>query len=75
MSDFKWGQKLVADMEHYRAHVYNHRKPCEEWKKTGWCKHFVQARAKMFHNEILGLLSDITTPCQHLNLLEKEAKG
>lgn len=47
---------IAQEMENYYK-VYNHRKPCEEWKKNKWCVHYIKARAKKFRNKVNGYLN------------------
>ncbi len=51
-------QKLFKDMAEWRE-VYNHKNPCKEYKKTGFCPHLIKARTQKFRyriRELIGIL-------------------
>lgn len=47
----KNNKQLLKDMDEWRER-YNHRTPCKEYKKHGFCKHLVKARTRKFRKKI-----------------------
>ena len=61
LMEMEWEEKskeLFRDMDEWREN-YNHRTPCDEYKKTNFCPHLIKARTQKFRNsikELIGIL-------------------
>lgn len=41
--------------------TYKHKKPCEEYKRTGFCLHLLNAQNKKFGKESKQIFADLAT--------------
>jgi len=47
----KESEKLIQDMREWEK-TFKHRKPCERYKETGYCRHLAEARGRKFKDSI-----------------------
>ena len=46
-------EQLIAEMEAWEK-SFSHKKPCKEFKETGWCLHLANAQHRKFRQRIDG---------------------